>query len=316
MNRTRISPWLSSFILLFTLVGCSQDSSSAIPTIAQTGKGLHVFFLDVGQGDSILIQTPKGENILIDGGNNSYGYTILHALKQLNVVQLDVVIGTHPDADHIGGLDTVIDQIPVKAIYSPKVAHNTITYEDFLVASKNKGIKLKDVRSGMKLPFSDVDATFVGPVKAYGSDTNDWSAVLRVSYGENAFLFTGDAPIRAEKDMIESGEELQADVLKVGHHGSKTATSQEFLDKVNPKYAVISVGKDNRYGLPNDEVLNRLTHNHIQMIRTDQKGTIEAISDGTNITFKTISTPFIPNTTAFKAIKIYSLGDRSYESHY
>ncbi len=97
----------------------------------------------MGQGDSILIQTPDGENILIDGGNNSYGNTILHALKQLRVSQLDVVIGTHPDADHIGGLDTVIDQMPVKAIYTPKVSHNTITYEDFLLAARNKGIKLK-----------------------------------------------------------------------------------------------------------------------------------------------------------------------------
>ncbi len=152
----------------------------------------------------------------------------------------------------------------------------------------------------MKLPFSDIKAIFVGPVKAYGSDTNDWSAVLRVSYGENSFLFTGDAPIRAEKDMIKSGIELQADVLKVGHHGSKTATSQAFLNAVKPKYAIISVGKDNRYGLPNDEVLNRLIQYHIQTLRTDQKGTIEATSDGSTITFQSISTPFVSNDTDSK----------------
>lgn len=255
---------------------------------AAKSSQLNVYYFDVGQGDSILIQTPKGENILIDGGNNDKGDDVVRYLKTLHVTDLTAVIATHPDADHIGGLDTVLQNVVVKSVYTPKVTHSTQTYEDFLEAVKQEGLKLKEAKAGVTLGLTGAAAKFVGPVKSYGNEMNDWSAVVKVTFGSNSFLFTGDAPIRSEEDMIAAGEDLRADVLKVGHHGAHTSTSQSFLSAVKPKYAIISVGKGNRYGHPTDEILNRLKQNGIKIYRTDEMKTILAISDGKNVSIKSV----------------------------
>nr|WP_230457130.1 ComEC/Rec2 family competence protein [Parageobacillus thermoglucosidasius] len=260
-----------------------------VPMSATTNaatKNLYVHFINVGQGDSIYIKAPNGEDIIIDGGNKD-GSDVVAYLKKQKVKDIEFMIATHPDADHIGGLDEVLKAFPVKNVYAPKVSHTSQAYKDFLTAVKNKKLTIKTAQANVTLPIKGVTAKFVGPVKTYSkSDTNDWSAVLRLAYGKNAFLFTGDAEFKAESDMIKAKQPLKADVLKVGHHGAKTSTSTAFLNAVKPKYAVISVGK-NSYGHPTKEVLNRLKAAKVTVYRTDQKGTIVFTSNGSTLSVKT-----------------------------
>ncbi|MCY9518004.1 MBL fold metallo-hydrolase [Paenibacillus apiarius] len=253
----------------------------------QAAGTLQVYFLDVGQGDSTLIRTPTNQYILIDAGDNDKGEVVVKYLKHLGVKQLDAVIATHPDADHIGGLDDVINAFPVKAVYAPKVSHTTQTFKDFLLAVKKQKLTIKTAKAGVDIPLAGLKAKFVGPVNEYGNELNEWSAVLRLQYKDTSFLFTGDAELKSEADMLKSGAELSADVLKVGHHGSTTSTSQKFLNAVKPAHAVISAGKGNKYGHPTKDILTRLQKAKAKIYRTDQQGTVTAISDGKKITFAT-----------------------------
>lgn len=266
----------------------ATTATSQPDTKQQIDGTLQVYYLDVGQGDSTLFRTPKGQHVLIDGGTNGQGDNVVNYLKQYGVKELDAVIATHPDADHIGGLDTVIDAIPTKSVYAPKVSHTTNTYKDFLLAVKNRGLKIKSAKAGLELPLDGVVAKFVAPVGDYGKDLNAWSAVLKITYKDTSYLFTGDAERKSEADMVKSGANLKADVYKVGHHGSDTSTSAEFLKAIHPTYAVISVGKDNKYGHPKDIVMNRLEKANVKVFRTDREGTVISISDGKTITWKTM----------------------------
>ncbi|WP_457786535.1 ComEC/Rec2 family competence protein [Geobacillus sp. Geo 8.1] len=270
-----------SIVVTFVFILVPTNSISNAAT-----KTLSVHFINVGQGDSIYIKAPNGEDILIDGGNKD-GSDVVAYLKKQRVKDIEIMIATHPDADHIGGLDEVLKAFPVKSVYAPKVGHTSQAYKDFLIAVKNEKLTIKTAQANVTLPIKGVTAKFVGPVKTYSkSDTNDWSAVLRLTYGKNTFLFTGDAEFKAESDMIKAKQPLKADVLKVGHHGAKTSTSTTFLNAVKPKYAVISVGK-NSYGHPTKEVLNRLKAAKVTVYRTDQKGTIVFTSNGSTLSLKT-----------------------------
>lgn len=259
---------------------------SPITSNAAAPKSIKVHYIDVGQGDSIYIKAPNGEDIVIDGGNKGKGNAVVSYLKKQKVDDIEVLISTHPDADHIGGLDEVINAFKVENVYAPKVSNSTQAYKDFLNAVKKKKLTIKTAQAGVKLPIKDVNAQIVGPVKTYAkSDLNDWSAVVHMAYKKNTFLFTGDAEAKSEADMIKSKKTLRADVLKVGHHGAKTSTSKNFLNVVKPKYAVISVGK-NSYGHPTSQVVNLLKGTKASILRTDQSGTIVITGDGTSYSVK------------------------------
>jgi competence protein ComEC len=250
-------------------------------------KEMKVHFIDIGQGDAIYIKAPEGEDIIIDAGNKGKGDEVVEYLKSQNVDDIEIMISTHPDADHIGGLDEVLEAYRVETVYAPKVSHTTQAYEDFLTAVKNEGLTIKQAKTGVTLNVKGVTASFVAPYREYGTDLNDWSAVLHWTYKQNSFLFTGDAELSSEKDMIASKQLLKADVLKVSHHGASNGSSAEFLNVVKPKYSIISVGANNSYGHPTSGTLSRLKAIGSTIYRTDQKGTITVTSDGSNISFKT-----------------------------
>lgn len=247
---------------------------------------LEVHFIDVGQADSILVK--HGDfSMLVDAGNNEDGDLVNNYIKSKGISKLDYVVGTHPHEDHIGGLDDVINNFDIGAIYIPKASTTTKTFESVLLAIQNKGMKVKSPIIGDKFDLGGVTVTILGPNSNSYDDLNDSSIVLKVDYGTTSFLLTGDAEGKSESEILASGININSTVLKVGHHGSDSSTTDEFLNKVNPKFAVISVGEGNSYGHPKQSVLNKLQSRNIPVYRTDENGTIVAISDGNNVTFNT-----------------------------
>lgn len=258
--------------------------SNTYKTDSSSAGQMQVHFIDVGQGDATLIAC-DGHYMLIDAGNNDKGTTVQSYLMSQGVEKLDYVIGTHPDADHIGGLDVVIYKFDCDTIIMPDVANDTRTYDDVVQAMKSKGYQTTYPVVGETYTLGGATFTIVAPNADYGNDMNEWSVGVLVQNGNNRFLFTGDAEEKAEEDILNNGIDISADVYAAAHHGSKTATSQAFLDKVSPTYVVISAGEGNKYGHPHAEVLNRLRAAGISVFRTDEQGTIVATSDGNDITW-------------------------------
>ncbi|WP_251136794.1 MULTISPECIES: ComEC/Rec2 family competence protein [unclassified Exiguobacterium] len=273
--------WGSTILLALCLIVIFYTTRDEEPPAPTTGQ-MEVYGFDVGQGDSTFIRT-KEDAILIDGGNNGKGEDVVRYLQELGVKRLTAVIATHPDADHIGGLDTVLDAFPVDSVYAPRVTHTTETYRDFLLAVKREGVTIKSVKAGLEIPSEAARFTFLAPLTDGTQDLNSWSAVLRVEHGQDRFLFMGDAPIRTERQLLESDVDLSTDVLKLGHHGADTSSSLPFLQAVDPKRALISAGKDNAYRHPRPSVLQELKTERITIDRTDQSGTIQYISTGDGI---------------------------------
>ncbi|MBC6297947.1 MBL fold metallo-hydrolase [Listeria sp. FSL L7-1517] len=269
-----------NILLVFALVtGISIPSSMQAEAAAPSIK---VHFIDVGQGDAIYIKAPNGEDILIDAGNKGKGKTVVNYLKKLKVKDIEIMIASHPDADNIGGLPEVMNSIKVKSLYAPKSTNTTAAYKNFVNTAKKKRLTIKNAKVGLKLPVKGVTAQFVGPVKSYGkTDRNNWSAVLHVTYKRNTFLFTGDAQVKAEKDMIKAKKKLRADILKVSTQGSKNATSATFVNIVKPKYAIISVGK-NGYDHPNSQTVRTLTKAKAKIYQTNKNKTIVVTGNGSS----------------------------------
>ncbi len=228
--------------------------------------------------------------MLIAAGNNDDSETVVNYIKNLNYALINYVIVTHPHEDHIGGLDTVIDTFNIENIYMPKVQHNTATFEDTLLAIQNKGLKINTAKSGTNiLNIDNLNVEILAPVNDSYDELNNYSSVIKITYGDNSFLFMGDAEFLSENEITA---DLQADMLKVGHHGSDTSTSREFLNKVKPTYAVISVGNDNSYGHPSNDVLALLDELNVNVFRTDEQGTIVAKSDGDMILINKQPSPY------------------------
>lgn len=277
----------------------TNDSSQPVSdgNVVQNVEGeAKIWYLDVGQADSMLLQLPNGNDwdyVLIDAGTGQTEEALVSWLQEQGVTDIAAVIATHPHEDHIGGMDAVLEAIPVESLYMPEVKESltptTRCYEQMLDAAEAQQVQAVKGQSGVTVYEEDgVKLELVGPEpqKEY-DDLNEYSLVAKLTVGGKSFLFTGDSSEQAEADMIEAGEDLKADVLKIGHHGSSTATTKAFLQAVNPQVAVISCGKDNSYGHPHEETMQRLQEKAMTIYRTDEDGTILATCDGTSIEWQT-----------------------------
>ena len=243
---------------------------------------LEVDFIDVGQADSILVSN-KNETMLIDAGNNENGQDVVKFIKNKGISKINYLIGTHPHADHIGGLDDVINSdLEIENVYMPKIQTNTKTFEDVLDALRNKNLKVTAPKKGDAFKIGDANCEIMTDSILDNENFNLSSIVIKLQFGEKSFLFMGDAESENEKTINWP----KTDVLKVGHHGSNSSSSQEFLNQVKPEYAIIMAGNDNSYGLPKQKILDRLNKIGAKIYRTDELGTIIMISDGKTIEVK------------------------------
>ena len=278
-----ISEEISSVSIPETSVSTSSYSETVVTVPAPEPseyQELKVHFLDVEQGDSCFIELPNQETMLIDAGESEYGDSIVTYIYGQGYDTLDYVVATHPHADHIGGMADVLNTFNIRNFYATAFTTTTQTYERMLDAVENRGAEVHEVMAGSVILDEPQLLVEVVAPKTLGDDSNNSSVVIKLTYGENKFLFTGDAE-KSEEDDIWTN--IKCDVLKVGHHGSATSSSANFLKKVDPTYAVISCGMGNKYGHPTDEVLERLNSRNIEVFRTDLQGTIVFTSDGTNI---------------------------------
>lgn len=264
--------------------GYIENSEALVNTNEINVDDLKIYFIDVGQADCILLEQ-NGKFMLIDAGNNDDGELVVNYLKEKGVQKLDYVIGTHAHEDHIGGMDNVINNFNQDKILFPKTTSTTKTFEDFVLAVKNKNKKLYAPQGGEKFTFANSTFEVLAPNSANYEDANNYSIVIKLTYKENSFLFTGDAEKISEDEILNKGYDLKCNLIKIGHHGSSSSTSDKFLKAVSPDYAVICVGKDNSYNHPKKSVMDRLKKNEIKVYRTDEQGSITVISDGKNITF-------------------------------
>lgn len=279
------------FIFLISLcllvVGCSNpfmETKEEASVSTFNSDSLKVNYIDVGQGDSIFIQLPNKENMLIDAGEAYESENVINYLNNLGIKKIDYVVGTHPHTDHIGGLERVINTFDIGFIYMPKAVSTSKTYFDLLTTISNKGLKVKTAKSGVVILSEDnLKLEFIAPNSDNYSDLNNYSAVLKLTYLDNTFLFMGDAETLSEDEITA---DVNADVIKVGHHGSDSSSGIEFVKKVSPEYAIIMVGEGNSYNHPYQTIIDRYLSVGAKVLRTDLDGNIVCNSDGKEVSCK------------------------------
>ncbi|UBL05546.1 ComEC/Rec2 family competence protein [Clostridium perfringens] len=269
-------------VLLAGYFGIDLTQDSKVPKDSE----LMISYMDVGQGDAAYIKV-NGNDILIDAGPRSNSKELLEQLKAKNIDDFELVIATHPHEDHIGGMVDVFKEYEVKAFYSPKITHTTKTYENLVKAVKDEGLKTKELKGGMVIDLGE-GAKFevFTPQKSEYEELNDYSPIMKLSFGDTSYLFTDDAEKLAEEEALAKYKNsLDSDVIKFGHHGSSSSSSNAFIEAVSPKYGIISCAKDNKYGHPHRETLDIIKKYNIKTFRTDTDGEIILTSDGKSINF-------------------------------
>lgn len=256
--------------------------------INEASRKLEVSYLNVGQGDSAYIKV-NDFDILIDAGPRSDVDSLMEQLEKKNIDDFEMIIATHPHEDHIGGMTKVFERYDVKSFYMPKVTHTTKTFENMINAVANEGIKIQTIKDEMSFELGEgAKLDVYSPIYESYEEFNDYSPIMKLTFGETELVFTGDAEAHAEQDVIAKyPNDLSADVLKFGHHGSSTSSTDEFVQAVSPEYGIISCGIDNKYGHPHRETLDKIIKYNIKAYRTDTQGQINLASDGKNIVIKT-----------------------------
>ena len=270
-----------------------KENSNSVQTVVQEGsssvfgdESLNVYYFDVGQADAILLEI-NNQYMMIDAGNNADGPLLVDYMKKLGVEKIDYLVATHAHEDHIGGIDNIINAFTIDKFYMPDVVTTTKTFEDVIIAleDKNVGIDVPNIGDSFNFGLMEFEVLYLGDDD---SNLNETSIVLRGVYGDNSFLFTGDATDNCESVILKNKSFIDSDVLKIGHHGSRYSSSVDFLKKVTPKYAIISTGIGNSYDHPHQEAISRLENIGTEIYRTDINGTIVVSSDGRNISVSTI----------------------------
>lgn len=261
-----------------------KDGEKQIQSVSGTAK---VHFIDVGQGQCTLIQA-DGSNVLIDAGENDQGEKVVSYLQSQGVTQIDYAVGSHPHSDHIGGMDVVIDAIPTKRIILPELPSDLVpttkTYLDLLDAVERNGVQVIPAKVGEEYALNGGSIRVLGPAGEF-NDLNSMSVGIKFTYGGRSFLTTGDMEQEAEEALLQTGEDLSADVYALGHHGSKTSNSMDLLRKVQAEYYIAQAGYRNEYGHPHEEVLERVRKLGGTFLRSDQDGTVVFITDGKNLEY-------------------------------
>lgn len=284
-KKPNITALVASVLLIIACVSAyshSDDKPDTAKPSSADNNILSVSFIDVGQGDCEFIQFPNGECMLIDSGEKENAEKVIEIVRASGYSQIDYVVATHPHTDHIGAMAEVIDAFDIGKVYMPKASASTKTFENLLKTIQNKNLQINTAKAGVTvIDDGMLEVKFLSPIKSSYDDLNNYSAVLKVTYGEDSYLFTGDAESLVENELLENAYyELDSDILKVGHHGSRTSSTEEFLFAVSPDYALIEVGEGNSYNHPHTETLEKLENMGIDVLRTDEQGTITVTSSG------------------------------------
>ncbi|HBF1537371.1 TPA: ComEC/Rec2 family competence protein [Clostridioides difficile] len=260
--------FLSILIIISLLIGCDKKSL------------LSIHMIDVGQGDSILVQTPTNKNILIDGGDEDSENIIISYLRQKRIKTIDIIIATHPDSDHIGSLDNIIKKFNVNSIYMPEQSTDSEAYQNLINSCTDKNLSIQHLYKNDVLNIDNNINIYVLSPSYIQEESNLNSIVFKLTFNDNSFLFMGDAEEENEKEILHSFKLNNINFIKIGHHGSNSSSSLEFIKKISPDIAAISCGYKNQYGHPHREVINNLKQNHVSIYRTDRIGDIVFYSDG------------------------------------
>lgn len=266
-------------LLCLILCSCSMQSGGQVNQSAQ--NSIRITVLDVGMADSIFIELTDSRCMLIDAGESDSAKTVVDYISSHGYDKIDYLVGTHPHSDHIGGMREVINSLEIGEIFMPRVEHDTYTYEKTLELIDEKGLEITTAKSGVDIIDEvELSAEIIAPCSDSYSELNNYSAVIKLSFGNTSFLFMGDAETESENEITT---DVSADFIKVGHHGSETSSSSEFVNRVGAQYAAVSVAEDNEYNLPSQSVISRWEESGAEVLMTKDVGNIVAESDGSTL---------------------------------